>query len=92
MSRAYYYDDVADDLVELDDEGGLQLDDDPWEDEEPMLLDDPDLESDAYREADALERLEAGLPACRRCGCTSANACPGGCVWATPDLCSRCVA
>lgn len=29
---------------------------------------------------------------CRSCGCTDEEACPGGCVWATPaaDLCSRC--
>ena len=30
-------------------------------------------------------------PRCRACGCTESHACPGGCVWATPDLCSRCV-
>lgn len=30
-------------------------------------------------------------PVCVRCGCSAFNACPGGCVWATPDLCSRCV-
>lgn len=29
-------------------------------------------------------------PACRRCGCTEFSACPGGCVWVEPDLCSRC--
>lgn len=28
---------------------------------------------------------------CRVCGCTNDRACPGGCVWAEPDLCSRCV-
>ena len=30
-------------------------------------------------------------PVCQRCGCSDLQACPGGCVWATPDLCSRCV-
>jgi hypothetical protein len=30
-------------------------------------------------------------PRCRVCGCSDDNACEGGCVWATPDLCSRCV-
>jgi hypothetical protein len=30
-------------------------------------------------------------PACVRCGCTYTSPCPGGCVWATEDLCSRCV-
>jgi hypothetical protein len=27
---------------------------------------------------------------CRVCGCTDERACPGGCVWAEPNLCSRC--
>jgi len=30
-------------------------------------------------------------PQCLSCGCTDDNACEGGCVWATPTLCSRCV-
>lgn len=29
-------------------------------------------------------------PACRVCGCTEFTPCPGGCLWAEPDLCSRC--
>lgn len=28
---------------------------------------------------------------CRKCGCTEARACPGGCSWQEPDLCSACV-
>ncbi len=28
--------------------------------------------------------------ACRVCGCTWFTACPGGCSWAEPDLCSAC--
>lgn len=28
---------------------------------------------------------------CRVCGCTDDNACPGGCSWAEPGLCSACV-
>jgi len=28
--------------------------------------------------------------ACRVCGCTDDQACPGGCAWAAPSLCSRC--
>jgi len=28
---------------------------------------------------------------CRECGCTDSHACPGGCYWVEPDLCSRCV-
>lgn len=27
---------------------------------------------------------------CRGCGCSAFNPCPGGCVWATESLCSRC--
>lgn len=30
------------------------------------------------------------VPACRGCGCTDAQACPGGCWWAELDLCSQC--
>lgn len=30
-------------------------------------------------------------PQCLTCGCTDAQACQGGCIWATPTLCSRCV-
>ena len=28
---------------------------------------------------------------CRGCGCTESEACEGGCIWATPSLCSACV-
>ena len=28
---------------------------------------------------------------CRICGCTDDRACPGGCSWAAPGLCSSCV-
>ena len=27
---------------------------------------------------------------CRICGCTDVRACPGGCFWVEPDLCSLC--
>lgn len=27
---------------------------------------------------------------CRACGCTEERACPGGCAWAAPFLCTRC--
>ncbi len=29
--------------------------------------------------------------ACRICGCTDEQACPGGCHWLLPGLCSQCV-
>ena len=28
---------------------------------------------------------------CRVCGCTDAEACPGGCTWVDQDLCSQCI-
>jgi hypothetical protein len=31
-----------------------------------------------------------GIHQCRGCGCTDAHACPGGCSWVGPDLCSTC--
>lgn len=33
---------------------------------------------------------EDGSQVCRVCGCTWNNACPGGCCWIEPDLCSAC--
>lgn len=30
------------------------------------------------------------LPYCRVCGCSDDDACPGGCYWVEPDLCSAC--
>lgn len=32
-----------------------------------------------------------GVRSCARCHCTDDWACDGGCWWAAPDLCSRCV-
>ena len=34
---------------------------------------------------------EDGAEACRVCGCTWHNACPGSCWWVEPGLCSSCV-
>jgi DNA polymerase III sliding clamp (beta) subunit (PCNA family) len=31
------------------------------------------------------------MPTCRKCGCTDARACKGGCYWVEPDLCNQCV-
>jgi hypothetical protein len=28
--------------------------------------------------------------ACRHCGCTEMDACPGGCAWVSADECSAC--
>jgi hypothetical protein len=52
-----------------------------------------ELESDEAMEAelglDAEDILDEH-PSCRVCGCDDLHACPGGCIWAEPDLCSRC--
>ena len=32
-----------------------------------------------------------GCRACRVCGCSDDWACPGGCAWAGPDLCTHCM-
>lgn len=37
-----------------------------------------------------LDWLKQEAPVCRICGCTAIAACPGGCHWIEPDLCSRC--
>ncbi|MGH8073701.1 MAG: Lar family restriction alleviation protein [Lysobacter sp.] len=29
---------------------------------------------------------------CRHCGCTDTQACPGGCWWSAPEVCSSCAA
>lgn len=39
---------------------------------------------------DIVDALSAALPSCRQCGCTDGLACPGGCSWVEPDLCSAC--
>ncbi|WP_447979068.1 hypothetical protein [Candidatus Nitrospira bockiana] len=46
---------------------------------------------DCAMEADGWCANAPGEATCRVCGCTELAACPGGCVWAEPDLCSRCV-
>ncbi len=38
-----------------------------------------------------LEDLGMSPNFCHACGCSDDHGCPGGCVWATPTLCSRCV-
>lgn len=42
-------------------------------------------------EADVDAEFDDDGPRCAGCGCSMARACPGGCVWATPTRCSRCV-
>ena len=33
--------------------------------------------------------LSALIDVCELCGCTDDNACPGGCTWAEPGICSN---
>lgn len=33
---------------------------------------------------------EIHIGICKKCGCTDERACPGGCHWVAPNLCSRC--
>ncbi|HST80939.1 MAG TPA: hypothetical protein VLL08_04250, partial [Kineosporiaceae bacterium] len=46
----------------------------------------------------ALLQLVGDVPAlpavrkCRVCGCTDDEACPGGCSWSQPEICSTCAA
>jgi predicted esterase len=37
-----------------------------------------------------LQPMRAGDRSCRICGCTELKACPGGCWWVLPDVCSTC--
>lgn len=40
---------------------------------------------------DALMEFLSVGGVCRTCGCTDDHACPGGCAWAEPGLCTECV-
>jgi hypothetical protein len=48
-----------------------------------------DSESDIRATHDMLRAL-GREPQCRKCGCTEDRACPGGCSWVAPNLCSKC--
>lgn len=47
-------------------------------------------DEEALRAARIATAIEGGVPFCRVCGCTDERACPGGCIWAESNLCSRC--
>lgn len=64
-------------------------DDELEEEELEELFEEEDLGEDLLEEED-LVCDPIGGASCRVCGCTDDKACPGGCVWAEPDLCSRC--
>ncbi|HYG60715.1 MAG TPA: DUF1292 domain-containing protein [Symbiobacteriaceae bacterium] len=59
-------------------------------DEKADLLVDIEADEEFERVMIAAEAAVAGLDYCRVCGCTDANGCEGGCIWAAPGLCSRC--
>jgi hypothetical protein len=51
------------------------------------------MESRAHHELGRQERISSGAEvACAACGCSESRACPAGCVWATANFCSRCIA
>jgi hypothetical protein len=52
---------------------------------------DPD-EDDPMSQKPKPKKIDYNDPRreCRVCGCTNARACPGGCSWIEPDLCSKC--
>jgi hypothetical protein len=63
----------------------------------PALMDEenedvqPAMEEVARLEYARQLRIWAGYEnACAGCGCSQSKACSGGCVWATPTVCSRC--
>lgn len=49
----------------------------------------------AFRAAKEVEVSADDGPRCRRCGCTDADGCPGGCYWVHDpeggDLCNQCL-
>jgi hypothetical protein len=64
----------------------------------PTLMDEGDPDAQAFmqilaqQEFERQERIAAGAErACLHCGCSESRSCSGGCIWATPNLCSRCV-
>lgn len=66
----------------------------PYEDPDPTVIDDDGLSD---MQTSILDQLAAehhnchGLPHCEGCGCCALHPCPGGCIWATDQLCSKCL-
>lgn len=54
------------------------------------VLEDLGAELEAIMAAEGLRHEVCDVQRCRRCGCTAARACPGGCQWVAEDLCSQC--
>lgn len=55
---------------------------------EPFFDDDDEFDPAEFIAAD---EDPLGGAFCQGCGCSEFEPCEGGCVWATPTLCSRCV-
>ena len=57
--------------------------------------DDEDLDAEDFLAGDDIfpedKRSLMDPPVCLSCGCSELEPCPGGCIWATENLCSRCV-
>jgi hypothetical protein len=57
-------------------------------------FDEFSLNNSGPDDAEALRQARIALGeenVCCGCGCSDSRSCPGGCVWATRHLCSRCV-
>jgi hypothetical protein len=76
---------------------GGDIDDLQWDDDSEEALacehecepemDEPDFDMNDVSPSP----IDPHVARCRVCGCSEFDVCPGGCVWATMDLCSRCV-
>lgn len=77
----------------------LPLDEDPRDGEMVTMPDEVLLVFDAdarqtptqiMADVRAWAEVHRTMRRCRVCGCTDEAACPGGCWWVAPDLCSSC--
>ena len=92
-------DDEDDDIIEDDEDLEDELDDDDDIDDEDEEWLTPEgtvavLERAMAEGAGFMRNGLISIPremCCRRCGCTDDRACPGGCAWVAPNLCSRCL-
>ncbi len=50
----------------------------------------PKASTPAAKKRTSHKRTKTKAGTCRVCGCTDEHACPGGCYWVEPDLCSAC--
>jgi hypothetical protein len=82
--------DTAEEALKLvEDEQLGAIDWDSWLDLAHMTVNVTELPLEI--EAARQKRIAAGEElACRSCGCSESKACPGGCHWAKPGLCSAC--